>query len=817
MRPELLELEGFGVFRDPTVIDFRDADLFALSGATGAGKSTVIDAIVFALYGVVPRYNDKKLVGVAISQGKVEAKVRLTFTVGDERYVVVRVVRFVGKAATTANTKEARLERVVGAPGRARDGDHDDDADAGEISTEVLAGTADEVTAAVERLLGLTYEHFTTCVVLPQGEFQRFLHAKPSERQQLLVELLDLGVYGAMGTLARGRAIAARDNRAWLDKQLEEVAGYTPLVRAEIEADIKTFEALKQRIDEVQPIVDELNQAAAAARAEIEVAEAALSALVGIEAPDDVASLAKLVLDATAAVDGARAAEDAAAESVARAQVALDQLPERALLDRARAVHGARTKEQHQIEKGEAAVTAARAEEVASRAALETATDVAVQAAAELEAARRANRADEFVRALAVGEECPICHQAVTSLPDHQATDVDRLVVAAREAEAARDAAATRLARAEAEKVRVADKLEDLLVRVAEHDAQLAEFPDLELLEEQIAAIDAAMAAMAHLVAVEKAAKRTRVGAERERTALEARSRTAWQSFDEVRDRLAAFGPPKPARADLQADWQALVDWADGERPGREEAAERARRAIDEAQRQASLHQTVLWQDAAAAGVEVDDAPVLRDAIIERLAEEKANLESVDAGIQRGADLRAEQAKVAEAEQVASVLGNHLKSTAFEKWVLDEVVHRLVAGATQILLELSGGAYSLTYDAKGFAVADHNNADLVRSARSLSGGETFLASLALALALADEVAQLAAMGTVRLESIFLDEGFGTLDPDTLDTVASAIEELGAGGRMVGLVTHVHDLAERLPTRFDVTKAGNASTITRIES
>jgi exonuclease SbcC len=75
---------------------------------------------------------------------------------------------------------------------------------------------------------------------------------------------------------------------------------------------------------------------------------------------------------------------------------------------------------------------------------------------------------------------------------------------------------------------------------------------------------------------------------------------------------------------------------------------------------------------------------------------------------------------------------------------------------------------------------------------------------------------LAARGAARLESIFLDEGFGSLDPDTLDVVASAIEELGATGRVVGVVSHVTELAERLPVRYELTRAGNASTIERVD-
>ena len=146
-------------------------------------------------------------------------------------------------------------------------------------------------------------------------------------------------------------------------------------------------------------------------------------------------------------------------------------------------------------------------------------------------------------------------------------------------------------------------------------------------------------------------------------------------------------------------------------------------------------------------------------------------------------------------------------------------LHQLVAGASTILGDLSGGAYTLAVDARsgGFGVVDHTNASQVRSARTLSGGETFLASLALALALADQVAGLAAEGTARLESLFLDEGFGTLDADTLDVVATALDELGARGRMVGVVTHVRELADRLPVRFEVRKIGGSSAVERVEA
>ena len=144
--------------------------------------------------------------------------------------------------------------------------------------------------------------------------------------------------------------------------------------------------------------------------------------------------------------------------------------------------------------------------------------------------------------------------------------------------------------------------------------------------------------------------------------------------------------------------------------------------------------------------------------------------------------------------------------------------------ATERLLVMSAGRYTLRVHrdrARGGAksgldlrVFDAFNGE-ERDVQTLSGGETFLVSLALALALADQIAELAAGGAVRLESIFLDEGFGSLDADTLETVAAAIEELGAQGRVVGVVTHVRELAERLPVRYEVRKGPSGSTVDRV--
>jgi exonuclease SbcC len=167
--------------------------------------------------------------------------------------------------------------------------------------------------------------------------------------------------------------------------------------------------------------------------------------------------------------------------------------------------------------------------------------------------------------------------------------------------------------------------------------------------------------------------------------------------------------------------------------------------------------------------------------------------------------LTAEVADLDREAQVAKSLALHLRADRFERWLLAEALDALVTDASRILRELSGGQYDLDHDKGEFYVIDHGDASLRRGVRTLSGGETFQASLALALALSEQLAGLSTT-TASLESIMLDEGFGTLDASSLDTVAATLENLAArGDRMVGVVTHVVALAERIPVRFEVTK------------
>lgn len=178
--------------------------------------------------------------------------------------------------------------------------------------------------------------------------------------------------------------------------------------------------------------------------------------------------------------------------------------------------------------------------------------------------------------------------------------------------------------------------------------------------------------------------------------------------------------------------------------------------------------------------------------------------------LERSKELRA-QLETEEADlRVYDLLAGDLRSDKFQAYVLQEVFDELVQGASARLLMLTQDRYSLQFNEDEIRVVDHDNADETRISDTLSGGETFLTSLALALELSDQVQR--AVGAVNLDSLFIDEGFGTLDPDTLALVAATLHNLRVGGRMVGIITHIPELRDEFAQQVIVTKHQGFSTV-----
>ena len=301
------------------------------------------------------------------------------------------------------------------------------------------------------------------------------------------------------------------------------------------------------------------------------------------------------------------------------------------------------------------------------------------------------------------------------------------------------------------------------------------------------------------------------MGAAEQCAQAEERAVSLRAQYAERRDHLLRAGcEPPPPVDDLAAGWHALARWAHGEAEARRSGAEVARQERDtlEAARVARLAGLVARAQETGLPANTRNLGELRDEVFEHGAAARHELRRIDEALREEADA----ARVE--HRIAHTLGELLKSDRFEKWVLAEALGVLVDAASRTLWSLTQGHYSLRYSSdEEFVVVDHRNADETRSVRTLSGGETFQASLALALALSDQLAELSAAGGAKLDAIFCDEGFGSLDADTLDAVASTIESLATSGRVVGLVTHVPALAERVPVRFRV----HDGTVTREET
>ena len=954
MRPLRISMKGFGAFRERTDLDIADVDLVALVGPTGSGKSTIIDAITFALYGTVARYENNRLVAPVINQTSNEARVALDFELDGKVMTAARIVRrTTGGGATT---REARLEE----------------------GGNVLADDATSMSQEVEGILGLDVEQFNRTVVLPQGKFATFLHAKPSDRQSTLVRLLGMEFYRRIGRAARQRAAQARNHVEALQPDFERKTGeLTDQRRDALENRIKELAAAHSRFKADREAITGLDAELSDLDAGIERLDDQLHRMEGIAAPDGLAELADQITEAARArIETGELRRDLGAKRRA-AREALENGPDVATVQLGLKTHAdlaLRTREHeavveqrdqasrtHELAKGAAdrargkqaeldrrleharesenraraalaagitvaqveawaaaharhqaaskeaarATQAARSAEAALRpakAALGDAETAAAESSKRLAELRRHAGVAGHVDLLEVGSDCPLCLQEVHELPTHdldihvrQAQTDDEAAQAAwvRAKQAFEDAdrelikrranassALRNLTECESEikSIPPSDQLDTLRAESAElteavrcageatreadtaasqhrESAGYADTLDGEqvaeqrvtrlgvsedLLRSQLESLRVAVAELPderELGAQLAEADRLKDESDRADTGFndaDAAYERATAELDRVnrrrdqvikllhdsRDRVAAFGPPTIDTSDPAAAWGVLTGWI---RDHVHTAAADRKAATDrkssKANHRSGVVRSLRERCAAVLGGVDPGASVeeLGELLTKGLANSATELEHFDRRRDELEELRQRIDVQRDRAAVATHLGRLLRTDGFESWLMEAALEQLVERATGRLFELSDGQYSLTLHKRDFAVRDHTNADEVRSARTLSGGETFLASLSLALAVADATAELASEGAPRMESIFLDEGFGTLDPHTLDTVATAVEELGTTGRFVGIVTHIRELADRMPVRLEVTKTGGSATVERIET
>ena len=406
-----------------------------------------------------------------------------------------------------------------------------------------------------------------------------------------------------------------------------------------------------------------------------------------------------------------------------------------------------------------------------------------------------------------------------------EAEEVERRYQQARAAASALHAAQEELRRAEQEHERRAAARQQAAVRAA---ARVGHRERLEseraALEEELAqARGTAGSVAARAAQLERRAVRLTEAAEAARTAedtaqrlKEADARLADAAF------RAGFDTPQAAAAAL------LDDTAHRELQRRldawqtEEAAVRAVLAEPDTAAAAERPPADLAaaeQAAADAEGRVRAAASARDAAARRCAELDRLSARAAAGARRLAPLREEHDRVARlAGLAAGTSADNERRMRLEAYVLAARLEQVAAAATVRLQRMSSGRYTLVHSddragrgrsGLGLHVVDAWTGR-ERDTATLSGGETFFASLALALGLADVVTDEA--GGVRLDTLFIDEGFGSLDDQTLDEVLDVLDSLRERDRSVGIVSHVADLRRRIHAQLEVVKGRSGSTL-----
>ncbi len=598
----------------------------------------------------------------------------------------------------------------------------------------------------------------------------------------------------------------------------------TAETRAAAQARRDELELLRTDLDAASPRAAELATEIAVASTDAESARRAVCALAAVRVPEDLREVVQQIDDARSKTDDTAATTEVAEARAMEAEAALEQQPALDALRAAAEAHISRAALSARIEKGRAVRAEQAVVAEAAKDALIAATERFEQTHATLEDAQHRHAHAALRASLQVGEPCPVCDQDVARLPPKlRATELEQARKVAAAATGDREATERAAQAALNALSETGVRLDGLEEQLSAFDARVTTYPDAVALAALVEATEAvherAVAARNDATTARRVARDAAKVLATFDTAL-ARAEAALQ---EQRDGLVAAGlePPRPTRGGLAARWDSLVAWTTDTRPEHEKRAAE----LDDIARAKSAERDAmlgdLLQRAIAVGVDAaGDHSVggLTLAVAGAQHDADEALRTVERRLARAGELDAAIAAEREQELLAAELGRLLDKRHFGQWLVDEALGGLVAGASELLDRLSGGQYALTTSPDGdLLVVDRVNADETRSVRSLSGGETFQASLALALALADRIADLAADGAATLESIFLDEGFGTLDPETLDVVAGTIESLGGGERVVGIVTHVPALADRMPVRFRVRKVGRTSTVTREET
>ena len=911
MRPLKLTISGFGPYAGTQELDFSSlgsSGLYLITGDTGAGKTTIFDAITYALF------------GEASSDDRKSDMLRSKYARPEDPTFVELCFSYGGKIYTVRRNPEYQRVKLRGTGTATQSGEAELRYPDGRVVTR-----KNEVNKAIHEIIGLTREQFSQVAMIAQGEFRRLLKAGTTDRQKIFRDIFNTGLYVTVQNRLKEQASSLRqqletarqstrqyiagiscDEENPLFSQVQKaksgellLTDVTALLQQLLQQDRSSQEGLSEKLSAAEQALEQtaalLTRAESAQKLQWELAKNEAAAQ----------ECALLLARAEEQWNAARATlpeQEQLANTIAQRRTLLpsyDLLEEenQKLSRRRRELQAAQknrltaqdrieTLRTHcaQLKEERKALESAGAERAEWTAQRQIAADrresysnligeidelrsqyvllrqkQEAYCKADANSARLGQIYDEKNRAflheqagilastLEEGRPCPVCgskcHPEPAALSAHAPTeaDVKAAKIAFEKAQSATDKASgeagTQRGMVEARKTAIREKIALLLPGTADQEARAAAAVQESLLTAQITELSSKIEE-----AEQKEQRKRRLDSlipEQEQLLNQAET-----ALTAAKEQIAAL-----EAAVLSGEEQVAKGKASLQHSGKAEAqeeidgllrrAEALKKALDTARSDYTARDKTLAELQATITQLHSQLTEEPEGNLAALKEQKEQLTG-----ERNAILRRQRslhASISANETIAARLKENAAQTQWlenrQIWVknLSDTANGTLGGKEKIMLEtyiqmtyfdrileranlrlrkMSGGQYDLkrrvgTEDLRGQSgleldIIDHINAT-ERSVNTLSGGEAFLASLSLALGLSDEVQ----MSTgIRLDTLFVDEGFGSLDADALSKAYSTLAGLTEGNRLVGIISHVTELKERIDKQIVVKKDHN---------
>ncbi len=889
MRPLYLRMQAFGPYAGRTELDFsqlRQHNIFVITGPTGAGKTTIFDAMCYALYGkTTGERSERGLRSDFVAEDGPITEVVFRFAVRDLAYEIRR-------------RPAQRLPKERG--GGYKEGAHEAElCCVGHDAFAPLSRLSD-VAAKVQEILGLDYEQFRKIVMIPQGEFRRFLNAPTQEKQQILRQLFGTELFeevqrelstrgrqleqqyqaqkkqlaesfarihiggdealrqaveagGAEGVLA---ALAAHlDAQDTLLTQLEQEKDGLDARQRDLQAALEEAGRLSEKFRHLGALRAEQRQLAAR-EAEIARKRALLERAKTASLLEPAAQGCQQMEQQIARQRGAvqkqqaelqtisekvrrKAVQMEAAERAGTRQEQLEKLSEQ--LERLRRQHQMVQQYLQNLERAH--------REQAHLGELEQAIRRKKRELEELRRRQRLQLGASLAADLKEGDACPVCGATHHPSPNRQRGEGV--------AESEIEAAETRMEEAQASYQDFLRQVSALNGRLAQQRQSIEESAGASALEDpkryggEILREGSECKARLEGLQAEQRQDQELLGWTTFPEDWRQRLQVLRQENEQIRGQrhqlegqLAALEEQleqqsatlEEQRAKWQAAWKEHFSDADDYAAARrqiEQIEPLQKECSDYAARMEHNREALRQSEAALAGQKPAEEDALsrqlkalsrelqdQTARCERLRLEQCqNRDILAAGRDALSQIRATAEQYKVVQRLAKLAGGENDwRISFETYVLVTYFLQVLEQANQRLLKMTGGRY---YFLRHCEAEDRRRAaglelDVMdnytgrpRSVSSLSGGEGFKASLALALGLSDAVQS--ASGGIELSTVFVDEGFGTLDSDSLESTIACLLELQQQGRLVGVISHVAELREQIPAWLVVESSERGST------